>query len=324
MNGISLIIPTYKRKLDFQRTLNSVSLQTHDIDEVITIIGPNDSESFDLATWFKNKIDNLKVIQSEKASVVHALNLGLQESTQDILCLTDDDIELPGGWAKRIKKAFEENSEMGAYGGPDKLISDEHKDLAYNPVKEVGVFKWNGMVGNHHLGILDSPAAVDVIKGVNFSFRRNTLNDLAIDTFLQDRGAEQCWEIDLIQKIQSNGFKVIYDNENYLFHYISQRQEYDQRRDVFSALNVTNTKNLAYVYAKFRPFHEVLYMVFHILLIGSKIQPSLFRALTMIKRYGLKVLCLPFKNLHAMFKGLFKGCIFRIKMRFFKRNKKKF
>lgn len=324
MNGISLIIPTYKRHTDFERTLHSVSKQTKDINEVITIIGPNDDASFNLARSFTGKMGNLKVLQSEKASVVHALNLGLQASTQDILCLTDDDIELPEGWAKRIKKAFEENPDMGAYGGPDKLISQEHKDLAYNPVKEVGVFKWHGMVGNHHLGIIDSPAVVDVLKGVNFSFRRETLDNLSIDTFLKDRGAEQCWEIDLIQKIQGNGYKVVYDNENFLFHYISQRQQYDQRRDVFSALNYTNTKNLAYVYAKFRPFMEVLYIVFYGLFIGTKIQPGIVRAFTMIKPYGLKVVLVPFKNMKALFIGVFHGYSYRIKRQMFTKNKNRF
>ncbi|MDP5158892.1 MAG: glycosyltransferase [Flaviramulus sp.] len=324
MNGISLIIPTYKRKLDFQRTLNSVSLQTHDIDEVITIIGPNDDDSYHLAMSFKSKILNLKVVQSDKASVVHALNLGLQKSSQAILCLTDDDIELPEGWAKRIKKAFETNPEMGAYGGPDKLISESHKELAYNPVKEVGIFKWHGMVGNHHLGIIDSPAVVDVIKGVNFSFRRHALDDLSIDTFLEDKGAEQCWEIDLIQKIQCNGYNVIYDNENFLYHYISQRQQYDKRRDVFSTMNFTNGKNMAYVYAKFRPINEVLFIIFYGLFIGTKIHPGFVRSITMIKAYGLKVLLLPFKHINATFLGIFNGYKFRVQRTFFNKNKKRF
>lgn len=322
MNGISLIIPTYKRKLDFKRTLNSVSKQIGDLEEVITIIGPKDAESFDLAMSFKGKISNLKVVKSEKASVVHALNLGLQESTQDILCLTDDDIELPEGWAKRIKKAYHENLDMGAYGGPDKLVNEN--DKAFNPVKEVGMFKWNGMVGNHHLGIIDSPAVVDVIKGVNFSFRRNSLDDLSIDTFLQDRGAEQCWEIDLIQKIQSNGLKVIYDNENFLWHYASHREGFDRRHDVFAAMNYNNIKNMAYVYAKFRPIHEVIFKIFHIAIKGSRIQPGLLRALTMVKAYGLKVLLVPFRNLKALFVGLVQGYRVKLKRIFSIKHKKRF
>ncbi|GAA4816955.1 glycosyltransferase family 2 protein [Litoribaculum gwangyangense] len=324
MSGISLIIPTYKRKIDFERTLHSVNKQIEDINEVITIIGPNDLESFNLASSFKSKLRNMKVIQSEKASVVHALNLGLQASTQDILCLTDDDIELPEGWAKRIKKAFKENTDMGAYGGPDKLISEELKDLAYNPVKEVGLFRWYGMVGNHHLGVKESPAVVDVLKGVNFSFRRDSLEDLSIDMFLKDRGAEQCWEIDLVQKIQGNGYKVIYDNENYLFHYISQRQQYDQRRDVFSVINYTNIKNMAYVYAKFRPFNEILFIIFYGLFIGTKVQPGIVRAFTMIKNYGLKVVLVPFKNVKAVGLGVFNGFRFRIKRNVFAKHKKRF
>ena len=324
MDGISLIIPTYKRTVYFERTLNSVSKQSSDIDEVITVIGPHDVDSFNIATSFQTKIANLQVIQSDRASVVHALNLGMQASRYPILSLTDDDIELPEGWAKRIKAAFKTYPDMGGYGGPDKLISNVDKSLAekdqylaYNPIKEVGVFKWNGMIGGHHLGIIKSPAVVDVIKGVNFSFRRDTLNDLSIDAYLKDRGAEQCWEIDLIQKVQRNGYKIIFDNDNFLYHYISQRPDFDQRKNVFSPMNITNLRNMAYVYAKFRPFHEVLYLFFSSFIIGSRIQPSFLRALTMIKAHGIKVLGLPFKNSNALFAGLFYGYRFRIKRFFF-------
>jgi glycosyltransferase involved in cell wall biosynthesis len=314
MSGISLIIPTYKRIVDFERTLKSVYKQIDDIDEVITIIGPDDSESFNLAMEYKDKIDNFKVIQNKKASVVNALNAGLVLSTQDIISMTDDDIELPEGWARRIKAAFVNDPKMGAYGGPDKLITNKsQKELEYNPVKEVGVFKWNGMVGNHHLGLLKSPSIVDVLKGVNLSFRREAIKELLIDKFLESKGAEQCWEIDLVQNIQANGYKIIYDNENFLLHYISERQQYDKRNDLFSESNYYKTLNINYVYAKFRPLHEILYLIFYQLLIGTKIQPGLIRAILMTKEEGLKVLLLPIKKNNSIFLGLLNGFKNRVK-----------
>lgn len=316
MNGISLIIPTYKRTVDFERTLKSVFKQIDDIDEVITIIGPEDNDSFDLAMLYKVKSENFKVIQNKKASVVNALNTGLAESTQDIICMTDDDIELPEGWARRIKEAFKKDPKMGAYGGPDKLITEiSDKNLKYNPIKEVGVFKWNGMVGNHHLGVLKSPSVVDVLKGVNLSFRRGSIKDLSIDVMLENRGAEQCWEIDLAQKIQANGYKIVYDNDNFLFHYISERQTYDKRNDLFSESNYYKILNINYVYAKFRPVHEVFFSVLHELLVGSKVQPGIIRAVFMIKNNGLKVLWLPIKIINPILLGLYNGFIKRIKFR---------
>jgi len=314
MNGISLIIPTYKRTTDFERTLKSVYKQIDDIDEVITIIGPDDIDSFNVARSYKDKLQNFKVIQNKKASVVNALNAGLALSTQDIICMTDDDIELPEGWARRIKEAFLNDPKMGAYGGPDKLITNKsQKKLEYNPVKEVGVFKWNGMVGNHHLGILKSPSTVDVLKGVNLSFRRGAIKEVSIDHFLESKGAEQCWEIDLAQKIQGNGYKIVYDNDIFLFHYISERQQYDKRNDLFSELNYYKILNISYVYAKFRPLHEIFYSIFYQLLIGTKVQPGIIRAVLMSKKEGLKVLLLPIKNISPVFTGLLSGFKHRIK-----------
>jgi glycosyltransferase involved in cell wall biosynthesis len=308
MSGISLIIPTYKRIADFERTLRSVYEQVNDIDEVITIIGPDDSESFNLAMEYKDKIDNFKVIQNKKASVVNALNAGLSVSTGDIICMTDDDIELPEGWAKRIKEAFRNDPNMGAYGGPDKLISKiVKKKLEYNPVQSVGIFKWNGMVGNHHLGIIDSPAIVDVLKGVNLSFRRNALKKLKIDSFLESKGAEQCWEFDLCQEIQSNGFKIVYDNDNFLFHYMGERQQYDKRMDLYSNVNYFNVLNLNYAYGKFRSLQEIFFFILRQFFLGSKVQPGIIRAILMCKKEGFKVLLLPLKILKPIFKGLNKG-----------------
>jgi glycosyltransferase involved in cell wall biosynthesis len=316
MSGISLIIPTYKRTADFKKTLESVFKQIEDIDEVITIVGPDDSDSFNLAIEYKDKIESLKVIQNKKASVINALNAGLRLSTQDIICMTDDDIELPEGWAKRIKEAFINDPKMGAYGGPDKLITESsEKHLAYNPVKEVGVFKWKGMVGNHHFGILKSPAIVDVLKGVNLSFRRVSMKEVQIDDFLESKGAEQCWEIDLAQKIQANGFKIVYDNSNYLFHYIGKRQAYDIRTDIFSESNYYKTLNINYVYAKFRPLNEIFFVLVNQILIGSRLRPGILRAILMVKSNGLKILLLPIKNIKPMYYGIYNGFKIRIKLR---------
>lgn len=317
MNGISLIIPTYRRTTDFERTLKSVFKQIDDIDEVITIIGPNDSDSFNVALEYKDKIANLRIIQNKKASVVNALNAGLRISTQDIICLTDDDVELPKGWAKRIKEAFINDPNMGAYGGPDKLITETpEKHLAYNPVKEVGVFKWKGLVGNHHFGILKSPATVDVLKGVNLSFRRISIKEVYIDDFLEFKGAEQCWEIDLTQKIQANGYKIIYDNSNFLFHYIGERQGYDIRTDIFSESNYYKTLNINYVYAKFRPLYEICYIVFFQFFIGNRIRPGIIRSVLMIKIYGFKILFLPIQNIKPIGLGIYHGLKVRFRSSF--------
>lgn len=308
MNGISLIIPTYKRTIDLERTLKSIVKQTNDIEEVIVVIGPNDEDSYLKAISFEDKIYNLKIIQNEKVSVVNALNTGLINSTHDIICMTDDDVEVPDGWANRIKNAFVNDNQIGVYGGPDKLQHDtSNPDLDYNPVQSVGIFKWNKMIGNHHLGVLESPAIVDVLKGVNFSFRRSAIKDLSIDTFLERKGAEQCWEIDLCQKIQANGYKLVYDNSNFLYHYTGQRQIFDIRTDVYAETNFYNLLNSNYVYAKFRPLFHVFIKSLKDVFIGSKISPGFIRAVLMLNDKDFKILIIPVKNIKFISLGIYSG-----------------
>ena len=95
MNRISLIIPSYKRPLSLKKTLNSLLNQTSNIDEVILIIDINDYDSYSLAEFYLSRIENLVIIKNKKASLINSLNLGLKICKYEIICLTDDDIELP-------------------------------------------------------------------------------------------------------------------------------------------------------------------------------------------------------------------------------------
>jgi hypothetical protein len=48
----------------------------------------------------------------------------------------------------------------------------------------------------------------------------------------------------LVQNIQANGYKIVYDVKIFLYHYISERQQYDKRNDLFSELNYYKTLNV--------------------------------------------------------------------------------
>ena len=308
MNRISLIIPSYKRPLSLKKTLNSLLNQTSNIDEVILIIDINDYDSYSLAEFYLSRIENLVIIKNKKASLINSLNLGLKICKYEIICLTDDDIELPEFWSNKVKLFFDTNPKVGAYGGPDIIILENFYDeLKYNLKKKVGVFNWNTLIGNHHCGILESPSEVDVLKGVNLSFRRVALKKLEIDTFLESNGAEQCSEIDLCQNIKLNGYKIIYDNNNFLYHYPGNREEFDQRRGVGTKKNYQNLKNFSYIYAKFRTYHEIFFYVFNTLLIGTRFTPGFLRSILMIKDKGILIFLFPFKNLKPIFTGLYYG-----------------
>jgi glycosyltransferase involved in cell wall biosynthesis len=304
----AIIIPTYKRTDDLVRTLNSVVNQFFKPTEVLVIVGPNDLDSYTIAKGYNSLISNLSVVYADKASLVNALNIGINMASCDIVCLTDDDVELPEMWLARIKAYFENNLDVGVYGGPDKLQIFDNKYINTSVrAEKVGVFTLTGMVGNHHCGIIKSPAEVDVIKGVNLSFRKEALRGLVIDNYLESSGAEICSEIDICITIKRNGYKIIYDNNNFLKHFGSERVGDDKRTDLFTKSTYFRMRNMAYVYAKYRPFYEVLFFMLYDFFLGSRIQPGVLRCFKLVRNTGFKVFILPFSRLKPLIKGLYKG-----------------
>ncbi len=305
---LSVIIPTYKRSSDLNRLLRSLNDQTTKPAEILVIIGPGDIDSFIIANQWKQKILNLRLLEAQKSSVIHALNIGLREAQEDIICFLDDDTWLPPTWAINIVRTFEADDSIGAYGGPDFIQLDDPQFTNPTLAYLVGKYKWDGtLIGNHHRGVQKSPIEVDVLKGVNLSFRKCALNDMQIDSALEYEGAEFAWEVDISQRIALNGFKVIYDNENYLLHFASPRLVFDDRIDIFSPAWPKRCFNESFVIAKFRPLTELTFFILKSFLLGSRMQPGIIWSFLLMYQFGWRVLKSPYNNIYFTINGALKG-----------------
>ena len=314
----SVIIPTYKRHLDLARVMESLYNQNKIPEEIIIIIGPGDKQSILISDEWKTKLPELKIINSTKASVVHALNLGMKVSKEEIICLLDDDVWLPPDWALKIEKTFLNNYNLGAFGGRDHLQIGDSPALS-NPemVKKIGKFNWDGtLIGNHHCGVVHSPISVDVLKGCNLAFRRIAFKKMEIDSILESKGAETCWEIDICLQIKQAGFQLIYANENYILHYASQRLSFDERNDIFSEAWSMRIFNQAYIMAKYRPFQEIVLFSLRLLLIGTHNTPGIVWSFLLLPKHGIKIFTIPWNNLRYHFRGLKKGYYVRKRLKF--------
>lgn len=300
---LSVIIPTYKRAGDLPRLFESLTKQIEKPEEVIVVIGPNDQESIAIAEKWSILIPAMKIYTAQKPSVIHSLNLGFSKAQNEIICLLDDDVWVPPDWSYKIKTAFTDDPKLGAFGGRDHL--QQGSEFWTNPplAEKVGMFCWNGESGNHHCGSRKSPVKVDVLKGVNLSFRSAAFPDMKIDTALESQGAETCWEIDLCQRIVQAGFHNVYDNNNYLFHYWSLRLGFDNRTDVYSEAWPRRVYNQSYVLAKFRPLSELVIWAIRVFTVGTRIKPGIVWSVLLLPKCGLKVLSLPWRNMSFIWKG---------------------
>jgi hypothetical protein len=79
------------------------------------------------------------------------------------------------------------------------------------------------MLGNHHIG---SGAArdVDVLKGVNMAFRRDTIVGHGFDERLQGVGVEVHSELSICLPLRRVGYRIVYDPEIVVMHYPAPRR----------------------------------------------------------------------------------------------------
>ena len=81
---VSIVIPTYKRDESLKRLLNSIKNEVKDLKEIIVVVqGKNEVKIHD---------KYVKLVHLEKPSTAHAMNVGAQMATGELLLFFDDDV----------------------------------------------------------------------------------------------------------------------------------------------------------------------------------------------------------------------------------------
>lgn len=224
---ITVIVPTYRRPKDILRCLEALGRQIRPADEVIVVVRDTDNETWDLLKEFNHEPLSISLATVYVPGVIAAMNSGLDASHGDIVAFTDDDAAPHSDWLKRIETHFLENSAVGGVGGRDYIYINDQ--LWKGEEQEVGQLRWIGkMIGNHHLGI-GNPHEVDILKGVNMSFRREAIKNQHFDSRLLGSGAQVHFEVEFCLRLKKGGWKLIYDPKVAVDHYFAQRFDEDQR-----------------------------------------------------------------------------------------------
>ena len=102
---ISIIIPYYKKKKFFQKTIKSVLKQTHKNFEIILIYDDVDKTELPFVKFILRKVKNVKIIVNKKnLGAGYSRNIGIKKSNSRLIAFLDsDDIWHKDKLKKQIK-----------------------------------------------------------------------------------------------------------------------------------------------------------------------------------------------------------------------------
>ena len=281
---ITIVVPTYCRPNDLIRCLDALKTQTRPADEVLVVVRDTD---FETETLLKTLIPGPFPLRSVTVSIpgqVAALNAGLAAAQGDIIAITDDDAIPSADWLERIETHFLSDEHVGGVGGRDWVYHGQQLEDGKQEV--VGRVQWFGRVtGNHHLGV-GVPREVDILKGVNMSYRRSAIKGRRFDERLRGIGAQVHNDMAFSLALRRAGWKLIYDPKVAVNHYPAQRFDEDQRNRFNDIALINAVHNETLVLLENLPSTRRTAFVIWATFVGTRDAPGFFQWLRFLPKEG--------------------------------------
>jgi GT2 family glycosyltransferase len=275
--GISVVVATYKRLERLAACLDAIESQTQRAEAVV-VVTHEDPESGRYVVERAVGWPQLKLVEAGRGRSVAAYNAGLLAVSTPLVAYVDDDAVPNRDWLERIVATFREDERIAAVGGRDVILADGRPAALGRRrwgQEQVGRIQWSGrMTANHHLGT-GGPRDVDVLKGVNMSFRRDAVAAHGFDDRMRGPGAVVHAELSICLPLRRQGLRIVYDPKVVVMHHPAPRPAGDHRavqspRAAFLNAHNEGLQILEYL----SPSRQLLFMVWA-LLIGSTECPGL-------------------------------------------------
>lgn len=282
---ISVLVPTYRRPHDLLRCLAALAQQSRPVDQVIVTIRDIDTETWqalESATHLQIPLQTIKVVVP---GLVAAMNAGLTALNGDILAITDDDSTPHPDWIERIEQHFLTDQKVGGVGGRDYVYHGE--TLEDGAATQVGKLSWFGRTtGNHHIGV-GKAREVDILKGVNMSFRRSAIGNLKFDERMRGTGAQVHYELAFCLRVKQAGWRLIYDPSVAVNHYPAIRFDEDQRQKFDSTATLNAAFNETLILIEYLPsFRKEVFFLWSVL-VGTRQSFGFLQLLRFLPKEGL-------------------------------------
>lgn len=112
--NVSVIIPVYNEESMIDACLASMAEQSKPFHEIIVV----DNNSSDSTVLIAQKYKKVIVLSEKKQGQVHAMRLGFEKSTGDVLVRIDADTRFPPEWNQKLIEFFNTHPNAEAVTGP--------------------------------------------------------------------------------------------------------------------------------------------------------------------------------------------------------------
>jgi cellulose synthase/poly-beta-1,6-N-acetylglucosamine synthase-like glycosyltransferase len=265
---ISVVIPSYRRPKDLARCLDALKKQKRPADEILVVVRDTDTETWTFVQTLNPEFLPLRTATVSVSGVVAAMNAGMDAACGDIIAFTDDDAAPHTDWLERIEAHFLSDTNIGGVGGRDWVYHGTQLEEGEREV--VGQVQWFGrVIGEHHLGVGEA-REVDVLKGVNMSFRRSAIKEMRFDERMRGTGAQVHFELAFCLPLRRAGWKLIYDPRIAVNHYPAKRFDEDQRNEFndMALMNQVHNETLVLL-ENLPPVRRAVFLVWAIL-VGTR------------------------------------------------------
>lgn len=222
MNNITVAICTYRRYDMLKKCLDVLLKLNHPLEKINLVIVDNSLQPTE-GTAFRNSIvgfPNLHYYITEKSGLSYARNFALEKCETEFIAFIDDDSMVDANWANSLCVAIDRwGNQLGAIGGK------------VNPIWTVERPEWLadkllGALTVLDMGVHEFEVNYDKnnwLVGANIIFNANAVRQ--VGGFSEKLGRNQgnliCHEeMELNLRLQKAGFKIIYNPQIIVNHYI--------------------------------------------------------------------------------------------------------
>lgn len=123
-NKISVMIPVYNGEKTLEKCLSSVINQKYPNYEVIVVDNNSTDKTKEIINKYSTSNKNIKYIFEKKQGRGSARNAGINNSTGEIIVMTDSDCIVPINWLEEITKPIREESEQMVMGLEENILNN--------------------------------------------------------------------------------------------------------------------------------------------------------------------------------------------------------